>query len=53
MSKRELMDRIIQINRSARLEFLQQFSESELEDYLRQLESIGLNDRSFARSPLD
>ncbi|MCZ6681680.1 MAG: hypothetical protein O7B26_00745 [Planctomycetota bacterium] len=41
MSKRELMDRIIQINRSARRAFLQQFSEIELDDYLRQLESIG------------
>lgn len=48
MSKRELMDRIIQINRSARPEFLQQFSETELDEYLRQLESIGRKDRSCA-----
>lgn len=40
MSKRELIDRIMQLNRSARREFLQCFSENELADYLRQLESI-------------
>lgn len=41
MSKRELIERIILINRSAKTEFLQSFSENELADYLRQLESIG------------
>jgi len=40
MSKRELIDRIIQLNISARREFLQCFTENELADYLRQLESI-------------
>ena len=40
MSKRELINRIMELNRSARLEFLQCFSENELADYLRQLESI-------------
>lgn len=40
MGKRELIDRIMQLNRSARREFLQAFSENELADYLRQLESI-------------
>lgn len=40
MSKRELIDRIMQLNRSARLEFLQCFSENELADYLRQLEAV-------------
>jgi hypothetical protein len=40
MSKRELIDRIMELNRSARREFLQCFSENELADYLRQLESI-------------
>ena len=40
MSKRELIDRIMELNRSARIEFLQYFSENELADYLRQLESV-------------
>lgn len=40
MSKRELIDRIMKINRSARREFLQAFSENELADYLRQLEAV-------------
>ncbi len=40
MSKRELIDRIMDLNRSARREFLQAFSENELADYLRQLEAI-------------
>lgn len=41
MSKREIIERIILINRSAKTEFLQSFTETELADYLRQLESIG------------
>lgn len=40
MSKRELIDRIMKLNRSARREFLQAFSENELADYLRQLEAV-------------
>ena len=40
MSKRELIDCIIRINRSARPEFLQAFTENELQDYLRQLEAV-------------
>jgi len=40
MCKRDLIDRIMDLNRSARREFLQAFSENELADYLRQLESI-------------
>ncbi len=40
MSKRELIDRIMQLNRSARREFLQCFTENELADYLRQLEAV-------------
>lgn len=48
MSKRELINRIRQVNRSVRPEFLEQFSENELNDYLQQLE--GLTDRvRFAR----
>ena len=43
MSKRELIDRIMDINQSARREFLQEFTENELSDYLRQLESLGVN----------
>ena len=40
MSKRELIERIMQLNRSARREFLMGFTENELADYLRQIESI-------------
>jgi len=40
MSKRELIKRIMDLNRSARQEFLEAFTENELADYLRQLESI-------------
>lgn len=40
MSKRELINRIMDLNRSARREFLQSFTENDLADYLRQLESI-------------
>ena len=40
MLKRELIDRIMELNQSARREFLQCFTENELADYLRQLESI-------------
>jgi len=40
MSKRELIERIMGLNRSARREFLQCFSENELVDYLRQLEAV-------------
>ncbi len=40
MSKRELIDRIMDLNRSARREFLKAFSENELADYLRQLEAV-------------
>lgn len=40
MSKRELIERIIQLNRSARREFLLYFTENELADYLRQLEAV-------------
>lgn len=40
MSKRELIQRIMDLNRSARREFLQAFSENELADYLDQLEAV-------------
>jgi hypothetical protein len=41
MSKRELIERIMQINHSARREFLLGFTENELADYLRQIETLG------------
>jgi len=40
LSKRELIARIMELNRSARREFLLSFTENELADYLRQLEAI-------------
>jgi hypothetical protein len=40
MTKRELIDRIMQLNKTARREFLQCFTENELTDYLRQLETV-------------
>jgi hypothetical protein len=40
MSKRELIERIMQLNRSARRDFLLCFTENELADYLRQLEAV-------------
>ncbi len=40
MSKREMIEDIMELNQSARREFLQCFTENELADYLRQLESI-------------
>jgi hypothetical protein len=40
MSKREMVDRIMARNPSARPEFLADFSEEELGAYLRQLESV-------------
>jgi hypothetical protein len=45
MSKRELIERIMQLNRSARREFLQCFTENELADSLRQLESVSPDHR--------
>ena len=40
MTKRETIDQIIARNKSARAEFLAEFDESALDDYLRQLKSI-------------
>lgn len=40
MSKRDLIERIVELNRSAKRDFLQSFSEPELADYLRQLETV-------------
>jgi len=48
MSKRELIDRIMKLNCSARREFLLCFTENELADYLRQLESVQPSPRAMA-----
>ena len=40
MTKREMIEKIMQLNKSARREFLQCFTENELADYLRQLEAV-------------
>lgn len=40
MSKRELVDRIVQLNRGVRREFLLGFTENELADYLGRLEIV-------------
>ena len=42
MSKRELIDCIIEINRSANPEFLAGFSENDLGDYLEHLMELDL-----------
>ena len=40
MSKRELIDYICEINKSAKTEFLADFSEKELTDYLNHLMEV-------------
>lgn len=42
MTKRELIDRISSVNRSATRDFLSEFSERDLADYMRQLDGVGL-----------
>ena len=44
MSKRELIDCICEINRSARPEFLANFSEEELSNYLEHLMELDLEE---------
>jgi len=44
MSKRELIDCIRQINKSAKPEFLAAFSEEELTDYLEHLMELDLEE---------
>jgi hypothetical protein len=44
MSKRELIDCICEINKSARPGFLVLFSEEELKDYLEHLRELDLED---------
>src|SRR5262245_13982007 len=48
MSKRDLIERIMKLNRSARREFLLDFTENELADYLRQLEAVASPPRDTA-----
>jgi hypothetical protein len=40
MTKRELIDAIMELNRSAQAEFLAGFEEAQLRDYLRQLKEL-------------
>ena len=40
MTKRDIIDRIVELNRSARPEFLSRFTEADLLAYLRQLEAV-------------
>jgi hypothetical protein len=44
MSKRELIDCICEINKSAKAEFLARFSENELKDYLEHLMELDLEE---------
>jgi len=44
MSKRELIDCICQINKSAKPEFLASFSEEDLSSYLEQLMKLDLKE---------
>jgi hypothetical protein len=44
MSKRELIDCICEINKSAKPEFLAKFSEQELKDYLEHLMELDLEE---------
>jgi hypothetical protein len=44
MNKRELIDHICEINRSAKAEFLARFSEDELKEYLEHLMELDLED---------
>ena len=46
MSKRELIDCICEINKTARAEFLARFSEEELNDYLEHLMELDLRELS-------
>ena len=44
MSKRELIDRILEINRGARPAFLATFSAENLKDYLEHLKELDLKE---------
>ncbi|MEE9295282.1 MAG: hypothetical protein V3W34_10035 [Phycisphaerae bacterium] len=53
MTKRELIDRISSVNRSATRDFLAEFSERDLADYMRQLTGLGLLPTEHDSSPAD
>jgi len=44
MSKRELIDRICEINKTAKPEFLARFSEEQLKNYLEHLMELDLEE---------
>ena len=50
LSKNEIIDRIRHINRSAKPEFLGEFDERQLQDYLKQLENLHSQCR-YAKHP--
>jgi hypothetical protein len=50
MTKSELIDVITSVNRSATREFLAEFSNRDLVDYMRQLEGLGLIPRELEQS---
>ncbi len=52
LSKMKLIERISQLNRSARAEFLAEFEEAELQQYLNNLECVWADfQQQFYRSP--
>jgi hypothetical protein len=52
MSKVKMIERISQLNRSARAEFLAEFDEAELQQYLSNLECVWADfQQQFYRSP--
>lgn len=52
MSKVKMIERISQLNRSARAEFLAEFDEAELQQYLMNLEDVWADfHQQFYRSP--
>lgn len=48
MSKRELIDCICEINKSAKPEFLEVFSEEELNEYLEHLMEVDIEELAVA-----
>jgi len=52
MSKVKLIERISQMNRTARAEFLAEFNEAELQQYLANLETVWADfQQQFYRTP--
>ncbi len=52
MNKIELIDAITSVNRSATRDFLAEFSERDLADYVRQLDSLGLLSPRFVEDKI-